>query len=53
MISKKIIQAGVRYDRENYFFEKPNFFRTELNYYLNNYLSKELLRSEKTLTKRK
>lgn len=53
MISKKIIQAGVRYDRENYFFEEPNFFRTELNYYLNNYLSKELFRSEKTLTKRK
>ena len=53
MISKKIIQAGVRYDRESYFFEEPNFFRTELNYYLNNYLSKELFRSEKTLTKRK
>lgn len=53
MMSEKIIQAGVRYDRESYFFEEPNFFRTELNYYLNNYLSKELFRSEKTLTKRK
>ena len=52
MISEKILQAGVNFNRQNYF-TPPNLYYEGLNLYLNQFTIKDKLNDTKELIKRK
>lgn len=52
MISEKILQAGVNFNRKNYF-TPPNLYYEGLNLYLNQFTIKDKLNDAKELIKRK
>ena len=52
MLCENIIQAGVRFD-DSITTYRPDFHYTEMNQYLNKYMSKEIFNSKKELIKKK
>lgn len=52
MLCENIIQAGVRFD-DSITTYRPDFHYTEMNQYLNKYMSKEIFNSKKELVKKK
>lgn len=46
MISEMIIQAGIRFDKDDYPIDIPRYDRTEIKEYTDKYLEKEIFRKE-------